>query len=72
MFIKSQYAYIGGKERMKVSRTRKEKLETGMDASLQIVTANAIEESAVTAADIEVSSEKRKKDTDKPLYLKRI
>jgi hypothetical protein len=57
---------------MKVSRTRKEKLETGMDASLQIVTANAIEESAVTVADIEVSSEKRKKDADKPLYLKRI
>jgi hypothetical protein len=71
MFIKSQYVYIGGNERMKVSRTRKEKLETGTDTSLQIVT-NATEESAVTAADIEVSSEKRKKDADKPLYLKRI
>ena len=57
---------------MKVSRPRKEKVETGIDASIQIVTANAIEESAVTAADIEVSSEKRKKDADKPLYLKRI
>jgi hypothetical protein len=56
---------------MKVSRTRKEKLETGTDASLQIVTANATEKSAVIA-DIEVSLEKRKKDADKPLYLKRI
>ena len=56
---------------MKVSRTRKEKLKTGTDASLQIVT-SATEASAVTAADIEVSSEKRKKDADKPLYLKRI
>jgi hypothetical protein len=64
--------HIGGNERMKVSRTRKEKLETGIDASLQIVTANAIEVGAVTTADIEVSSEKRKKDADKPLYLKRI
>jgi hypothetical protein len=57
-----------------MSRTRKEKRETGTDASLQIVTKNATEESAVTAADnyIEVSLEKRKKDADKPLYIKRI
>jgi hypothetical protein len=72
MFIKPQYAHIGVKERMKVSRTRKVELETGTDASLQVVTANAIEESAVTAADIEASSEKRKKEAKKPLYLKRI
>ena len=53
-----------------MSRTRKEKLETRTDASLQI----AVEESAVTAADdyIEIALEKKKKDADKPLYLKRI
>jgi hypothetical protein len=55
---------------MKMSRTRKEKLETSTDASLQLVA----EESAVTAAEdyIEISLEKRKKEADKPLYLKRI
>jgi hypothetical protein len=57
-----------------MSRTRKEKRETYTDASLQLVTANATEETAVTAADnyIEVSLEKRKKDADKPLYIRRI
>lgn len=55
-----------------MSRTKKEKLETSTDASLQIVTANATEESTVTAADVEVSLEERKKDANKPLYLKRI
>ena len=59
---------------MKMSRTRKEKLEAYTDASLQIVTENAVEESAVNAADdyIEVALEKRKKDAKKPLYLKRV
>jgi hypothetical protein len=42
---------------MKVSRTRKEKLETGTDASLQIVTANATEESTVTATSPSTSNE---------------
>jgi len=57
-----------------MSRTRKEKLEAYTDASLQIVTENAVEESAVNAADdyIEVALEKRKKDAKKPLYLKRV
>ena len=57
-----------------MSRTQKEKLETYTDASLQMVTKNAVEESAVTAADdyIEVALEKRRKEADKPLYLKRI
>jgi hypothetical protein len=54
-----------------MSRTKKEKLETSTDA-LQIVTANATEESTGTAADVEVSLEERKKDANKPLYLKRI
>jgi hypothetical protein len=57
-----------------MSRPRKEKRETGTDASLQLVTANSTEESAVTAADnyVEVALEERKKDADKPLYIKRI
>ena len=57
-----------------MSRTRKEKLETYTDASLQIVTEISKEESAVTAADDygANSPEKRKKDAKKPLYLKRI
>jgi hypothetical protein len=57
-----------------MSRTRKEKLETYTDASLQIVTEISTEESAVTAADDynANSPEKRKKDAKKPLYLKRI
>ena len=57
-----------------MSRTRKEKLETYTDASLQIVTEISKEESAVTATDDygANSPEKRKKDAKKPLYLKRI
>ena len=57
-----------------MSRTQKEKLETYTDASLQLITENSTEESAVTAADdyIEVSLEERKKDAKKPLYLKRV
>jgi hypothetical protein len=67
--------YISGKKRrIHMSRTQKEKLETGRDASLQIVTKNATEESAVTAADnyIEIALEKRRKEAEEPLYLKRI
>jgi hypothetical protein len=57
-----------------VSRAQKEKLETYTDAFLQIVTKNTTEEEAVTVADncIEVALEKRKKEAEKPLYLKRI
>jgi hypothetical protein len=53
-----------------MSRTQKEKLDAYTDASLQLAT----EESAVNAADdyIEAALEKRKKEADKPLYLKRI
>jgi len=55
-------------------RTQKEKLETRTDAYLQLFSENSTEESAVTAADdyIEVALEKRKKEADKPIYLKRI
>ena len=55
-----------------MSRTQKEKLETCTDIPLQLPEIST-EESGVTAADdIDVSLEKRKKDADKPLYLKRI
>jgi hypothetical protein len=47
---------------MKMSRTKKEKLETYTDASLQLAAEDYIE----------VTLEKRKKDAKKPLYLKRI
>jgi hypothetical protein len=59
---------------MKMSRTQKEKLKTYTDASLQLISENSTEESAVTAADDynANSPEKRKKDAKKPLYLKRI
>jgi hypothetical protein len=55
-----------------MSRTQKEKLEIYTDASLQIVTKNATEESAVTAADdyIEVALEKRKKKQKNPFTSK--
>jgi len=75
MFIKSQYAYIGGKERMKVSRTRKEKLDVPVDISLQVISENSNVECAVTAADgynSDSSLKKRKKEANKPLYLKRV
>jgi hypothetical protein len=56
-----------------MSRIQK-KLETHTNASFQTVTKNSTEESAVTAADnyLEISLEERKKDANKPLYLKRI
>ena len=58
-----------------MSRTQKEKLETYADATLRLVSENSTEESAVTAADgcnVDVSLEKRKKEANKPLYLKRV
>ena len=58
-----------------MSRTQKEKLETRTDISLQVVPEIFTEESAVTAADgynLESSPEKRKKEADKPLYLRRV
>jgi hypothetical protein len=57
-----------------MSRTRKEKLETYTDASFQLVSENAAEESTVTAADdyIEAALQKRREEANKPLYLKRV
>jgi hypothetical protein len=57
-----------------MSRSQKEKLETRIDIPLQLPEIST-EESAVTAADgcnLESSSEKRKKEADKPLYLRRV
>ena len=55
-----------------MSRTRKEKLETYTDASL-LVSEDSEEENAFTVADdyIEAALE-RKKEANKPIYLKRI
>ena len=55
-----------------MSRTQKEKLETYTDTSLRLLPEDAEED--VTAADdyIELALEKKKKDAEKPLYLKRI
>ena len=60
---------------MKVSRTRKEKLEVPADISLHVVSENSNVECIVTAADScnsDNSLEKRKKEAKKPLYLKRV
>jgi len=56
-----------------MSRTQK-KLETYTDTSLQVTPENSAEESAVTAADdyIVVALEQRRKEADKPIYLKRV
>jgi hypothetical protein len=53
-----------------MSRTRKEKLETYTAASLQLLP----EESAAKVANncIEIALEKKKKEANKPLYLRRI
>jgi hypothetical protein len=75
MFIKSQYSYIGGKERMKVSRSSKTKFDAQTDVALQVISENAPEKYPVTAADgysSDSSLEKRKKEAKKPLYLKRV
>ncbi len=57
-----------------MNRTKKEKVETHTGASLQIITKNATEETRVDAADdyIEVALEKRRKEANQPLYLKRV
>jgi len=60
---------------MKVSRNRKEKRDVQADVSFQVITENSAEECTVTAADncnSDSALEKRKKEANKPLYLKRI
>lgn len=56
-----------------MSRTQKEKIETCTEISLQLLPED-VKEDDVTAADdyIELDLEKKKKEADKPLYLKRI
>lgn len=56
-----------------MSRTQKEKLETYPNIPLQLELESSTEECTIAAADnVDVSLEQRKKDADKPLYLKRI
>jgi hypothetical protein len=56
-----------------MSRTQKEKLETYPNIPLQLEPEISTEENAVAAADnTDISLEQRKKDANKPLYLKRI
>jgi hypothetical protein len=58
----------------KMNYAKREKLET-YDNSLQIITANCIEgniEEKPTDFNLEISLEKRKKEVNKPIYIKRI
>ena len=58
-----------------MSRTQKEKLDVPADISLQVISENSNVECAVTAADgcnSDSSLEKRKKEANKPIYLKRV
>ena len=56
-----------------MSRTPK-KIETYTNSSLQLLPVDSTEECAVITADdnIEDAPKQRKKEADKPLYLKRI
>ena len=56
-----------------MSRSKKEKTKIYTDAPLQLLQED-VEEDTVTAAEcyIEISLKERKKDADRPLYLKRI
>lgn len=56
-----------------MSPAKKRKIKTCTDAPLQLLPEYA-KKGAATAAEcyIEISLEERKKDADKPLYLKRI
>jgi hypothetical protein len=57
-----------------MSRNQKEKPATYADVSLQITLENSSEESPVTAADdyMVIASEERRKEAEKPIYLKRV
>jgi len=58
--------------RILMSTTRKEKLETYTDTSLQIITKSAVEESLASEDYIEVALKKRKQEANQPLYFKRV
>jgi hypothetical protein len=51
---------------------QKEKNETRTDAPLQIITKNAAEENDGANDYIEVALERRKREADTPLYLRRV
>jgi hypothetical protein len=55
-----------------MSRTQKEKTETHSDAPLEIITKNAVEKEDATDDYVEVALERRKREVDAPIYLKRI
>ena len=55
-----------------MSRTQKEKTETHSDAPLEIITKNAVEKDDAADDYIEVTLERRKREADAPIYLKRI
>jgi hypothetical protein len=58
-----------------MSHTQKEKLEERTNIPIQFITEISTEECAVTAADgctLDSSSEKRKEEENKPIYIKRI
>ena len=60
---------------MKVSRNSKTKLDVQADVPLQVISENSNVECTVTAADgcnSDSSLEKRKKEANKPIYLKRV
>ena len=53
-------------------RARKEKNETNIVVPLEIITKNATEQNDETDDYIEVTLERRKREADAPIYLKRI
>jgi hypothetical protein len=58
-----------------MSRTQKQKFETYLDVSLQVMPETSTEDKVVTAAEssnFESTKEKRKREADKSLYLKRV
>ena len=55
-----------------MSHARKEKIETNTAAPLDIITKNAAEMNNATDDYIEVTLERRKREADAPIYLKRI
>lgn len=58
-----------------MSRTQKEKLETYPEISLQVISKTSTEDNAVTSAgnyNFDSTQEKRRKEADEPLYLKRV
>jgi hypothetical protein len=55
-----------------MSRTQKEKTETHSGAPLEIITKDAVEKDDAADNYIEVALERRKREADTPIYLKRI